>query len=92
MSKGEKLEKLYPVYLTKDELLAFEEALWDKSTLLDVIAHDLLEKKEKGKAHKAKERSVYFERLAGKVGLPLDEIYKAEYATTTDNKTTKETA
>ena len=86
------MEKLYPIYLTHDELLSFEEALWDKSTLLDVIAHDLLEKKEKGKAHKAKERSVYFERLAGKVGLPLDEIYKADYATSKNKKTTKETA
>jgi hypothetical protein len=72
------MEKLYPIYLTQDELLSFEEALWDKSTLLDVIAHDLLEKKEKGKAHKAKEKSVYFEKLAGKVAVPLDEIYKAK--------------
>jgi hypothetical protein len=72
------MEKLYPIYLTHDELLSFEEALWDKSTLLDVIAHDLLEKKEKGKAHKAKEKSVYFEKLAGKVAVPLDEIYKAK--------------
>lgn len=78
------MEKLYPIYLTQNELLSFEEALWDKSTLLDVIAHDLLEKKEKGKAHKAKEKSVYFEKLAGKVAVPLDEIYKA--------KNTKETA
>jgi hypothetical protein len=59
-------------------LLSFEEALWDKATILDVIAHDLLEKKEKGKAHKAKEKSVYFERLAGKVAVPLDEIYEAQ--------------
>ncbi len=80
------MEKLYPIYLTQDELLSFEEALWDKSTLLDVIAHDLLEKKEKGKAHKAKEKSVYFEKLAGKVAVPLDEIYKAK------NTNTKETA
>jgi hypothetical protein len=72
------MEKLYPIYLTQEELLSFEEALWDKSTVLDVIAHDLLEKKEKGKAHKAKEKSVYFERLAGKVAVPLDEIYKAQ--------------
>jgi hypothetical protein len=72
------MEKLYPIYLTQNELLSFEEALWDKSTLLDVIAHDLLEKKEKGKAHKAKEKSVYFEKLAGKVAVPLDEIYKAK--------------
>jgi hypothetical protein len=80
------MEKLYPIYLTQNELLSFEEALWDKSTLLDVIAHDLLEKKEKGKAHKAKEKSVYFEKLAGKVAVPLDEIYKAK------NTNTKETA
>ena len=72
------MEKLYPIYLTQEELLSFEEALWDKSTVLDVIAQDLLEKKEKGKAHKAKEKSVYFERLAGKVAVPLDEIYKAQ--------------
>ena len=72
------MEKLYPIYLTQEELLSFEEALWDKATILDVIAHDLLEKKEKGKAHKAKEKSVYFERLAGKVAVPLDEIYKAQ--------------
>jgi hypothetical protein len=72
------MEKLYPIYLTQEELLSFEEALWHKSTVLDVIAHDLLEKKEKGKAHKAKEKSVYFERLAGKVAVPLDEIYKAQ--------------
>ena len=75
------MEKLYPIYLSHEELLAFEEALWDKATVLDVIAHEMLEKKEKGRAHKAKERSVYFERLAGKVGLPLDEIYKQQYAT-----------
>ena len=72
------MEKLYPIYLTQEELLSFEEALWDKATILDVIAHDLLEKKEKGKAHKAKEKSVYFEKLAGKVAVPLDEIYKAK--------------
>jgi hypothetical protein len=52
------MEKLYPIYLSHEELLSFEEALWDKATILDVIAHDLLEKKEKGKAHKAKEKSV----------------------------------
>jgi hypothetical protein len=86
------MEKLYPVYLTHEELLSFEEALWDKSTTLDIIAHDLLEKKEKGKAHKAKEKSIYFERLAGKVGLPLDEIYKADYATSKNKKNTKENA
>jgi hypothetical protein len=80
------MEKLYPIYLTHDELLSFEQALWDKSTILDTIAHEMLEKKEKGKAHKAKERSVYFERLAGKVALPLDEIYKAKYATTMNKK------
>lgn len=75
------MEKLYPLYLSQEELLSFEEALWDKATVLDVIANEMLDKKEKGKAHKAKERSVYFERLAGKVGLPLDEIYKEQYAT-----------
>jgi hypothetical protein len=79
------MEKLYPIYLTQNELLSFEEALWDKSTLLDVIAHDLLEKKEKGKAHKAKEKSVYFEKLAGKVAVPLDEIYKAKNTNTKEN-------
>ena len=84
------MEKLYPIYLSHEELLSFEEALWDKATSLDVIAHELLEKKEKGKAHNAKVRSPYFERLAGKVGLPLDEIYKAQYATA--NKKEKETA
>ena len=80
------MEKLYPIYLTHEELLSFEQALWDKATILDTIAHEMLEKKEKGKAHKAKERSVYFERLAGKVGLPLDEIYEAQYATTKNKK------
>jgi hypothetical protein len=79
------MEKLYPIYLTQNELLSFEEALWDKATILDVIAHDLLEKKEKGKAHKAKEKSVYFEKLAGKVAVPLDEIYKAKNTNTKEN-------
>ena len=74
------MEKLYKVYLSEYELQEIEDVLFQKSNLMSLIADDLLDKKEKKKAHKAKEKSVYFDRLAGKLSAPLDEIYKAKYS------------
>jgi hypothetical protein len=81
-----KQEKLYPVYFSEQELLVVEEALYDRASLLGLIARDLLDKKEKQKAHDANEKSYYLETLAGKVAIPLDEIY-AEKATLQKIKT-----
>ena len=67
-----KQEKLYPVYFSEQELLVLEEALYDRASLLGLIARDLLDKKEKQKAHDANEKSYYLETLAGKVAIPLD--------------------
>jgi acetate kinase len=75
------MEKLYKVYFSEAELQEIEDVLFEKSGIMSIIADDLLVKKEKAKAHKAKARSVYFERLAGKISLPLDEIYKAKQPT-----------
>jgi hypothetical protein len=84
-----KQEKLYPVYFSEQELVALEEALYDRASLLGLIAQNMLNKKEKHKAHKANEKSYYLETLAGKVAIPLDEIY-AEMAQS-QMKKTKET-
>ena len=81
-----KQEKLYPVYFSEQELLVLEEALYDRASLLGLIARDLLDKKEKQKAHDANEKSYYLETLAGKVAIPLDELY-AEKATLQKIKT-----
>jgi hypothetical protein len=81
-----KQEKLYPVYFSEQELLVLEEALYDRASLLGLIARDLLDKKEKQKAHDANEKSYYLETLAGKVAIPLDEIY-AEMAKSQMTKT-----
>lgn len=81
-----KKEKLYPVYFSEQELLVLEEALYDRASLLGLIARDLLDKKEKQKAHDANEKSYYLETLAGKVAIPLDELY-AEKATLQKIKT-----
>ena len=81
-----KQEKLYPVYFSEQELTVIEEALYDRASLLGLIAQDMLNKKEKQKAHDANEKSYYLETLAGKVAIPLDEIY-ASKATAQKNKT-----
>jgi hypothetical protein len=88
------MEKLYTVHLSEVELQEVEDILYEKSNIMSLIADDLLEKKEKQKAHKAKAKSVYYDRLAGKLSAPLDEIYKVKYADTyqTKNTSKKETA
>lgn len=84
------MEKLYKIHLSELELQEIEDILFEKSNIMSLIADDLLEKKEKGKAHKAKAKSVYYDRLAGKLSAPLDEIYKVKYQDT--YQTTKENA
>jgi hypothetical protein len=88
------MEKLYTVHLSEVELQEVEEILYEKSNIMSLIADDLLEKKEKQKAHIAKAKSVYYDRLAGKLSAPLDEIYKVKYQDIyqTKNTSTKETA
>jgi hypothetical protein len=76
------MKKLYPIYLSQKELEEIEDVLFQKSNLMSLIADDLLFKKEKEKAHKTKEKSVYYDRLAGKLSAPLDEIYKEKYLNT----------
>lgn len=70
---------IYPVFLSKEELLKVEEALYDKSNILSIIARQKASMGDSVASSRATAKSIDFERLAGKVGLPLDEIYKNEY-------------
>lgn len=78
---------VYPIYLTKQELQDIEDLLYEKSSLLGLISDRAKERKRSVEASRASYKSVYFEKLAGKVGLPLDDIYKNDYA---KNNPTKE--
>lgn len=77
---------VYPVYLTKQELLDLENVLYEKSSLLQLIANKAEANKRSVESSKASYKSMYYEKLAGKVGLPLDELYKNEYNTNIKTK------
>jgi hypothetical protein len=77
---------IYPVYFTKQELQDVEDVLYEKSSILNLISNKAEANDRRLEALKANEKSIYFERLAGKVGLPLDELYKKDYASTIKTK------
>ena len=78
--------EVYPVYFTKQELEDLENVLYDKSSMLNLISHKLEAQNKHTDSLKANNRSIYYEKLAGKIGLPLDDIYKNQYATAKNNK------
>jgi hypothetical protein len=77
---GFKTIDVYPIYLTKQELVDLEDVLYEKATVMSIISDRAKETKRSVEASRASYKSIYYERLAGKVGAPLDEIYKAQYA------------
>jgi hypothetical protein len=87
---GFKTTELYPIYLTKQELVDLEDVLYEKATVMSIISDRATDTKRPVEAGRASFKSIYYERLAGKVGLPLDDIYKAQYAKDSKNNPTKE--
>lgn len=87
---GFKTVDVYPIYLTKQELIDLEDVLYEKSSVMTIISDRAKETKRSVEASRASYKSVYYERLAGKVGAPLDDIYKAQYADSKNNNPTKE--
>ena len=80
IGSGFRTTDLYPIYLTKQELIDLEDVLYEKATIMGIISERAKSDKRPVEAGRASFKSIYYERLAGKVGLPLDEIYKAQYA------------
>lgn len=87
---GFKTVDVYPIYLTKQELVDLEDVLYEKSSVMGIISDRAKETKRSVEASRASYKSVYYEKLAGKVGAPLDDIYKAQYADNKNNNPTKE--
>lgn len=87
---GFRTTDLYPIYLTKQELIDLEDVLYEKATIMGIISERAKSDKRPVEAGRASFKSIYYERLAGKVGLPLDDIYKNQYAKDKSNNPTKE--
>lgn len=91
MKKAYSSEELYPIYFTKEELMSVEDALYDKSNLLSIIARQRTVAGDSIASSRATAKSILFERLAGRVGFPLDELYKNEYARANEKQTNMKT-
>ena len=63
-----------PIFLTYEEMAIIEDALFARSSVLNTIANTIYTK-EPTKAEQLESRVATLERLARKVGYPLDNRY-----------------
>lgn len=70
-------EITYPVYLTIQEIMLAEEALFDRSTVLAAIADVNTYSKRIDKGVALDKKVLALEKIARKIALPLDEMYMA---------------
>ncbi len=70
-------EKVYAVYLTIQEIMLAEEALFDRSAVLSAIADVNVYQNRKDKGEALDKKVLRIEKIARKIAQPLDEMYAA---------------
>lgn len=67
----------YAVYLTMEEIMLAEEALFERSAVLAAIADMNVFRKDKDKGEVLDKKVIKIENIAKKIAMPLDEMYMA---------------
>jgi hypothetical protein len=67
----------YAVYLTMEEIMLAEEALFERSAVLAAIADMNVYKKDTAKGEVLDKKVIKIENIAKKIAMPLDEMYMA---------------
>lgn len=67
----------YAVYLTLDEMLMAEEALFERSTVLQAIADMNIYKNKIKNATRIDKKVILLEKVARKIAQPVDDMYHA---------------
>jgi hypothetical protein len=70
----------YAVYLTLEEIMLAEEALFDRSAVLSAIADLNTYNKREDKGQALDRKVAQIEAIAKKIAVPLDEMYMANEA------------
>jgi hypothetical protein len=70
----------YAVYLTLEEIMLAEEALFDRSAVLSAIADMNTYNKREDKGQALDRKVAQIESIAKKIAVPLDEMYMANEA------------
>lgn len=68
-------DKVYAVYLTIQEIMLAEEALFDRSSVLAAIADINVFNERATQAETLDKKVISLENIARKIALPLDEMY-----------------
>lgn len=67
----------YAVYLTMEEIMLAEEALFERSAVLAAIADMNVYRNDKDKGEVLDKKVIKIENIAKKIAMPLDEMYMA---------------
>lgn len=67
----------YAVYLTMEEIMLAEEALFERSAVLAAIADMNVFRNDKDKGEVLDKKVIKIENIAKKIAMPLDEMYMA---------------
>lgn len=70
-------EITYPIYLTLQEIMVAEDALFERSSVLSAIADMNVYHKRNDKGDSLDKKVILLERIAKKIAMPLDEMYMA---------------
>lgn len=79
--------KMIPIFLTYAEMAIVEEALYARASVLYAIADQQIKRENNSGALQLDYKATALEKVAGKIGYPLDKQYMDSYKET---KTIKE--